>query len=85
MTDDLVIEYAESWQETETFFRLLPGPRFSTPLADENGVVVRNYSTTVSRRLRDHPKMRVDLSDPDDREIVARRVWRYSTSALVRL
>ncbi len=83
MTEDLVIDYSEPWRETETFLRLLPGPRFSTPPTDENGVVIRHYSTTVSRKLRDHPKMRVDLSDPDDREIVARRVWRCKCPALV--
>ena len=83
MTDDLVIDYSEPWRETETFLRLLPGPRFSSPPTDENGVVIRHYSTTVSRKLRDHPKMRVDLSDPDDREIVARRVWRYKCPAYV--
>ncbi len=81
VTDDLVIQYAEPWRETETFLRLLPGPRFSTPPTDENGVVIRHYSTTVSRNLRDHPKMRVDLSDGDDREIVARRVWRSERPA----
>jgi hypothetical protein len=83
MTDDLVIDYSEPWRETETFLRLLPGPMFSTPPADENGVVIRHYSTTVSRKLRDHPKMRVDLSDPDDREIVAKRVCRGRRPAYV--
>ena len=83
MADDLVIEYAEPWQATETFLRLLPGPRFSSPPTDENGVVTRHYSTTVTRSLRDHPKMRVDLSDPDGRENVARRVWRRERPAHV--
>jgi len=83
VTDDLVIQYAEPWQETDTFLRLLPGPRFSTPPTDENGVVIRHYSTTVTRSLRDHPKMCVDLSDPDDRENVARRIWRLGGPAHV--
>ena len=83
MADDLVIDYSEQWQETETFLRLLPGPMFSSPPTDDNGLVIRHYSTTVTRKLRDHPKMRVDLSDPDDREIVARRVWRYGGPAYV--
>ncbi|MCH7684188.1 MAG: hypothetical protein IIB35_10815 [Gemmatimonadetes bacterium] len=50
---------------------------FFSPPKGDNGPVIRHYSTTVSRKLRDHPKMRVDLSDPDDRKNVARRVWRY--------
>jgi len=76
VTDDLVIQYAEPWQETETFLRLLPEPMFSYPPTDENGVVIRHYSTTVTRSLLDHPKIRVDLSDPDDSEIVDRRACR---------
>jgi len=83
MADDLVIDYDEPWRETETFLRLLPGPRFETPPKDENGVVIRHYSTTVSRELRDHPKMRVDLSEPDDREIVAKWVCRGRRPAYV--
>ncbi len=83
MSDGFEIDFAEPWQETETFLRLLPGPMFSSPPTDDNGVVIRHFSTTVSRKLRDHPMMRVDLSDPDDRENVARRVWRYKRPAYV--
>lgn len=85
MSSDLDLQWSEPWQETETFSRLLAGPRFGTPPTDERGVVVRHYSTTINRRpfLRDHPKMRVDLSDPDDREYVARTIWRYSRPAYV--
>ena len=81
MSDGLEIDYAEPWRETETFLRLLPGPMFSSPPTNDNGLVIRHYSTTISRKLRDHPKMRVDLSDPDDRENVARRVWPYKRPA----
>ncbi len=49
MVKGLVNEYDEPWQETETFLRLLPGPRFARPPTDDCGVVIRHYSTTVTR------------------------------------
>lgn len=83
MSENLVYQYDEPWQETETFLRLLAGPRFSSPPTDENGLVIRDYSTTISRDLRDHPKMRVNLNDPDDREYVARKICRNKRPAYV--
>ncbi len=56
MVKDSVFEYDEPWRETETFLRLLPGPRFARPPIDENGVVIRHNSTTISARVQREPE-----------------------------
>ena len=85
MNNPITLEWDEPWRETETFLRLLRGPRFAAPPTDEHGIAIGGYCTTINREpfLRDHPKMRVDLSDPDDRENVARRIWRDGRPAYV--
>ena len=52
---------------------------------DACGVAIRHFSATINRKpfLGDHPKMKVDPSDPDDREYVARTIWRYSRPTYV--
>lgn len=73
MTEDLVIDYSEPWQETGTFLRLQPGPQVSTPPTDKSGVGMRHHVATASRNLSHHPK---DARGPVRRQRRARSISR---------